>query len=116
MSLNFKPAIDNLELLAEPGQELIKNWKGKTPVEEIKVAEIASEHIGGDSLCGHYGIPKDHGGNCLIVEASRGDSSALVACLVSVKCERADINGTIRKKLGARKVSLANLDEVLKKN
>jgi len=111
-TLKFTPAIDRPDLVSPSISDLLKNWKGSTPVEEIQVAEIDPTFAGGNDFCVHYGISTDEGANCVIVEGSRGDTLTVAACVVPVNY-RIDFNGVVRKALNARRVSLAPLDKVL---
>src|SRR5699024_10919854 len=51
----------------------------------------------------------DVSANCVIVEGRRGEQSTLAAVMV-LATDRADVNKTIRKHLGARKTSFAPMD------
>ena len=114
MKLNFEPITNRLDLVAPPVKKIAENWQGNTPVEDIWVAEIDPKYMGGIELCEYYGVPQNEGANCVIIEAARGENKILAACLIPVDCKRADFNGTVRKHLNARRVSLAPLNEVLK--
>lgn len=108
-SLEFKPVIDNPELVAENVFELAKNIENGR---DVLVARIDSRFMGGTELCEHYGVDPNEGANCVIVEATKGDASEFVAIVVPVGY-RADLNGFVRKHLDARRVSLAPLDKIL---
>ena len=56
-------------------------------------------------FCEAYGIPLDQSANAIVV-ASRKPEGLSAVCLVLAHT-RLDVNGTVRKKLGARKVSFA---------
>lgn len=116
MELKFEPALNRKDLLADPVRLFIENWKGFTPVDQILVAEINPQFMGGKELCEHYGISQTDGANCVIVEAMRGSAKTLAACLIPVNCTRADFNGVVRKHLNARRVSVASLDTVLEQS
>jgi prolyl-tRNA editing enzyme YbaK/EbsC (Cys-tRNA(Pro) deacylase) len=79
---------------------------------EIMVAEIDPAYMGGKELCEHYGVNPNEGANCVIVEAVYADHTNKVAVIVPVGY-RTDLNGLVRKHLGAKKISLANLETVL---
>lgn len=111
-TLAFVQAIDHPELLAPSVQALLHELGAHHPVHEIEVAEIDSVYAGGNDFCKHYGIPIEEGANCVIIEATRGSSSQMAACLAPVNY-RIDFNGVVRKTLHARRVSLAPLDYVL---
>lgn len=82
-------------------------------ISQVRVQEIDPALMGGTDFCEHYHIELDAGANTLIVEASRGEEAQKSAILVPVSCKRIDFNGTVRRHLGARRVSFAVLDEVI---
>lgn len=96
------------ENLVSPG--VVRKYK-EFP-QDIFVAEIDPAFMNGMDFCNKYGVTPDEGANCIIVEAVRGDNKSKVAVVVPVGY-RADLNGVVRKQLGAKKVSFANLDEVM---
>ena len=61
------------------------------------------------AFCAHYGIPPEHSANCIIV-ASRGEPRQFCACLV-LATDRLDVNGRVRRLMGARKVSFASAED-----
>lgn len=111
-NLHFLPAIERLDLVSPTIQNLLKNWQGSVPIDEILVAEIDPLFAGGNDLCTKYGVSPAEGATCVIVEATRSSKRTLAACVALVNA-RMDFNGIIRKALDARRVSLAPLDEVL---
>jgi prolyl-tRNA editing enzyme YbaK/EbsC (Cys-tRNA(Pro) deacylase) len=110
--LQFEPAVSRPDLLPPSINELLKNWRGATPVEEILVAPIDAEYADSAKFCEHYGVNPKDGANCVVAVAVRGENRTFAACLIPVNC-RADLNNTARKTLGAKKISFAPLDEVL---
>ncbi len=50
--------------------------------------------------------------NCVVVAAKRGGQVRMAACLVRASA-RADVNGVVRRRMGARKASFARQDEVV---
>lgn len=111
-SLYFEPAVNRPDLVPTAITDLLNNWNGSTPVEEIQIAEIDPRFADSAKFCEHYGVDPAKGANCVIVEATRGGNRTFAACLVPVSC-RADLNNVARKTLGARRVSFAPLDKVL---
>ncbi|MCX9192611.1 hypothetical protein C3Y87_14555 [Carbonactinospora thermoautotrophica] len=107
--LRFAPAIDHLDLLAEPVAAAIAAWKGSVPVEELAVAEIDPAAADTAEFCARYGIGLDESANCVIIAAKRGGETRLAACLV-LATTRADVNNLVRRHLGARKASFAPMD------
>lgn len=61
------------------------------------------------AFCEAYGIPLDRSANCLVV-ASKGEPKQYVACLV-LATNRLDVNGVVRRLMGARKASFAAAEE-----
>jgi prolyl-tRNA editing enzyme YbaK/EbsC (Cys-tRNA(Pro) deacylase) len=61
------------------------------------------------AFCEHYEIGLDVSANCVVVEARRADRVWFAACVV-LAITRADVNGIVRKHLGARKISFAPMD------
>lgn len=56
-----------------------------------------------------YGVPLEASANCVVVAARRAGETTLAACLV-LATTRADVNGLVRRHLGARKASFASQD------
>jgi prolyl-tRNA editing enzyme YbaK/EbsC (Cys-tRNA(Pro) deacylase) len=110
--LKFVPVKDRLDLVAAPVAAFFSAWRGKTPADDIWVAEIDPQFAGGVELCQHYGIDPRDGANCVVVEARRGANSTFAAVVTPVGYKR-DLNGVVRRYLGARQVSLGPLETVL---
>lgn len=111
--LSFEPAINRPDLLPQAIIDLLKNWQGSVPVEEIQVTEIDPEFADSAKFCERYEIDPAAGVNCVIAVAIRGENRTFAACLIPVNC-RADLNNVARKTLGARRVSFAPLEEVIR--
>lgn len=107
--LTFESAIDHLKWLATPVQNIIQNWQGQTPVEEILAVQIDPAFAGSAEFCEKYGIQPNEGANCIIVKGKRGDMIKYVACLVPVD-KRADVNKLVKKYLEVRDISFAPMD------
>ena len=60
-------------------------------------------------FCERYGYPLDVSANTILVKAKTG-GERFVVC-VALANTRLDVNRTVRKRLGARRVSLASADE-----
>lgn len=111
-NLYFEPAVKRPDLLPPSVNELLKNWRGSTPVDEILVTPIDAEYADSAKFCEHYGVDPSGGANCVVAVAVRGENRTFAACLIPVNC-RADLNNVARRTLGAKRVSFAPLDEVL---
>ena len=103
--LSFEPAIKAQNLLAPSVNDYLKqhNYDG------VWVTKIDAGLADTAAFCKHYNIGLEITANCVIVEAKRGDKVWYAACAV-LASTKADINGIIRKTLGARKVSFASMD------
>jgi prolyl-tRNA editing enzyme YbaK/EbsC (Cys-tRNA(Pro) deacylase) len=62
-------------------------------------------------FCAAYDIPMENSANAILV-ASKKPEGSYALCLV-LATTRLDVNGTVRKKLGARKVSFATPEDTL---
>ncbi len=106
--LNFTPVEDNLNLIGKPVQESVQANK----LSGVLVSEIDPAVSDTAAFCERYGIGLDISVNCVIVEAKRADRTWYAACLVPATM-RADINGIVRRELGAKKVSFAPMDRAV---
>ena len=99
--LTFVPASEATELVAEPVRPHLQDG--------LWVSEIDPDLADTTAFCEHYDIGLDISANCVVVEARRGDRTWHAACLV-LATNRADVNGVVRKHLGARRISFASMD------
>ena len=99
--LTFAPASEAPELVAEPVRPHLQDGLWVSAIDP-GLADTAA-------FCEHYGIGLDISANCVVVEARRADRTWHAACLV-LATTRADVNGIVRKHLGARKISFASMD------
>ena len=60
-------------------------------------------------FCEHYGVSLENSANAILVRARTGERKYALCVLLAT--DRLDGNHTVRKKLGARKVSFASADE-----
>lgn len=79
---------------------------------DVFVAEIDAELSDTAIFCKEYEVDLGITTNCLIIEARRADKTWYAACLV-LGTDMADVNGVIRKTLGARKTTFASKDTAL---
>ncbi|MCF6744182.1 hypothetical protein E9529_07820 [Blastococcus sp. KM273128] len=103
-SLTWSPAADRPELLAPPVATALPVLAGPA-----WVAEIADDLADTAAFSDAYGVPLAASANCVVVAARRGGETTLAACLV-LATTRADVNGLVRRHLGARKASFAPQD------
>ncbi|MBA4866262.1 YbaK/EbsC family protein [Streptomyces sp. PSKA54] len=107
---DVRTAPDCLDLLAAPVAEAVRHWRGTVPAEQLlyvdsdpAVADTAVfvEHYGPDLL--------ETSANCVVVAGRRAGETSLAACLVLSRT-RVDVNGAVRRQLGARKASFAPME------
>lgn len=100
--LSFQPAGDSSKLLGDTVSEyLLKHGYG-----DVWVSEIDPNLADTSAFCDQYDIGLDVSANCVIVETKRGEVIRNAACII-LATTRVDVNGVIRKELGARKASFA---------
>jgi prolyl-tRNA editing enzyme YbaK/EbsC (Cys-tRNA(Pro) deacylase) len=110
--LKFVPILNRLDLVSASVAECISSWRGSVPVQELWVAEIDPNYAGGTDFCARYGFKHTEGANCVVVEGQRGNVGTRAAVVIPVGC-RTDFNSAVRKRLGARRVSLLSVEDAL---
>ncbi|MEU8803175.1 YbaK/EbsC family protein [Spirillospora sp. NPDC048819] len=103
-TLDWGPANEHRDLLADPVAAAI----GDLP--EAEVAAIDPELADTAAFCERYDVPLEVSANCVVVAAKRGGEVTYAACMI-LATGRADVNGVVRKHLGARKASFAPMAE-----
>lgn len=105
-----RPAPDCLDLLTEPVAAAVRAWRGDVPAEQLLYVDTDPEIADTAAFVEHHGADLlDRSANCVVVAGKRGGESTLAACLVLSRT-RVDVNGVVRKQLGARKASFAPMD------
>lgn len=110
--LVFTPALSNPGLLAPPVAAAIEALAAADPgaAAQIEVAEIDATLADTAEFCAHYGQPLEASANCIVITGKRGETVTHAACMV-LATTRADINGTARRLLDARRASFTPMDE-----
>jgi prolyl-tRNA editing enzyme YbaK/EbsC (Cys-tRNA(Pro) deacylase) len=103
-SLTWLPATERPDLLGAPVAAALSLLPGP-----VWVAEIAPDLADTAAFCAAYDVPPEASANCVVVAARRAGQTTLAACLV-LATTRADVNGLVRRHLGARKASFAPQD------
>ncbi|MEU3712104.1 YbaK/EbsC family protein [Streptomyces catenulae] len=107
---DVRPAVDRLDLLAAPVAAALRAWSGSVPVEEIRYVDTDPDIADTAVLVAHHGAwLLEQSANCVVVAGKRGGETTLAACLV-LSHTRVDVNGAVRRQLGARKASFAPMD------
>jgi prolyl-tRNA editing enzyme YbaK/EbsC (Cys-tRNA(Pro) deacylase) len=102
--LTFVPATHAPELVAEPVRPHLQDG--------VLVSAIDPDLADTAAFCEQYDIGLDISANCVVVEARRAERVWFAACVV-LATTRADVNGIVRKHLGARKISFAPMDSAV---
>ncbi|WP_297408992.1 YbaK/EbsC family protein [Naasia sp.] len=108
-SLQFEPAGDRLDLVAEPVRAALSAERAAGNASGVQVAEIDPEVADTAAFCERYGIAMAEGANCVVIAAKRGDVVRHAVCLI-LATDRIDVNGAVRKHLDAKKASFAAMD------
>lgn len=110
-TLQAVPALDRPELLADAVALALKSLD-PADAALVGVAEIDPELADTAAFCAAYSAPVDGSANCVVVAGRRGEEIRYAACLV-LASSRADVNGLVRRRLGARKASFAPMDDAV---
>ncbi|GIH78744.1 YbaK/EbsC family protein [Planobispora longispora] len=108
-TLEWTGAGERLDLLAEPVARAVK---GLAADAGVRVAEIDPALADTAAFCERYGVRLDESANCVIVAAKRGGEVRYAACMV-LATARADVNGVVRRRLDARKISFAQQEDAV---
>ncbi|WP_448808036.1 YbaK/EbsC family protein [Agromyces bauzanensis] len=113
-TLDFAPALDAPPLLAPATAAALEAAAaaGTAHAADVLVAAIDPALADTAAFCERYEISMSDGANCVIVQARRGERTWYAACLVRGS-DRADVNGAVRRHLGARKLSFASMGDAV---
>ncbi|MER6223467.1 YbaK/EbsC family protein [Streptomyces sp. 900105755] len=104
------PAPDCLDELTAPVADAVRHWTGTVPADRIVYVETDPQWADTAVFVEHYGHDLlDKSANCVVVAGKRGGETTLAACLVP-STTKVDVNGAVRRRLGARKASFASTD------
>lgn len=106
--LSFEPALEHLDLVAESTKSLLRT----SNLSGVLVSAIDASVSDTAAFCERYNILPATAANCVIVSAKRGDQQWYAACMV-LATTKADVNGTVRRQLDARKVSFAPMETAI---
>jgi prolyl-tRNA editing enzyme YbaK/EbsC (Cys-tRNA(Pro) deacylase) len=110
MALDYVPALDKGELLADPVTGFLQSKPAAAAL--LQVAEIDPDLADTAAFCEKYGIAMDVSANCVIIAGKRGETITYAACMV-LATTRVDVNGVVRKRLDAKKASFASMDDAV---
>ncbi|MGX9888326.1 YbaK/EbsC family protein [Streptomyces sp. NPDC002276] len=104
------PAPDCLDELIRPVAEAVRGWPSTVPADQIVYVDTDPEWADTAAFVERYGRELlERSANCVVVAGKRGGETTLAACVI-LSTTRADVNGLVRRQLGARKVSFASMD------
>jgi prolyl-tRNA editing enzyme YbaK/EbsC (Cys-tRNA(Pro) deacylase) len=97
------------DLVAAPVEQALRSWPRS---DDVLVAAIDAELADTSAFCERYGVEMADSANCVVIAGRRGDLTSYAACVV-LATTRADVNGVVRRRLGARKASFAPMDDAV---
>ncbi|MEV0095511.1 YbaK/EbsC family protein [Streptomyces sp. NPDC050738] len=104
------PAPERLDRLTAPVADAVRTWQGDVPVDQLIHVDTDPEIADTAAFLEHHGPGLlAASANCVVVAAKRGGETSFAACVV-LSSTRVDVNGVVRKHLGARKASFAPMD------
>jgi prolyl-tRNA editing enzyme YbaK/EbsC (Cys-tRNA(Pro) deacylase) len=108
MPLTHYPALSRPDLLAPPVTAALQTlpW-----ADQVHVAEIDPALADTAQFCEAYGVTLEESANCVVIAAKRGADVTYAACMITATT-RADVNGLVRRHLGARKASFGPVDAI----
>jgi prolyl-tRNA editing enzyme YbaK/EbsC (Cys-tRNA(Pro) deacylase) len=107
--LEAVPALDRVDLLADPVALALTKLAAELPADAVGVAEIDPELADTAAFCERYGVTLSESANCVVVAGRRDGQTRYAACVV-LATTRADVNGLARRQLDVRKASFAPMD------
>ncbi|MFG2287528.1 YbaK/EbsC family protein [Streptomyces sp. NPDC048595] len=110
---DVRPAAECLDLLTGPVAAAIRTWSGSVPVQELRYVDTDPAIADTATLVAHHGPwLLEQSANCVVVAGKRGGETTLAACVV-LSHTRVDVNGVVRRQLGARKASFAPMAQAV---
>ena len=108
LPLTYHPALEQPDLLAPSVAAALRSLPG---ADQVRVAAIDPALADTAQFCETYGVALEESANCVIIAAKRGSDVTYAACMVTATT-RADVNGLVRRHLGAKKASFGPMDVV----
>ena len=105
-NLDWSPALSHPDLLAPPVVAAVDAVPGAL------VAPIDPTLADTAAFCAAYDVAMEASANCVVVAARRGEVTTYAAVMV-LATHRADVNGVVRRHLGARKISFAPMADAV---
>ena len=106
-TLTWTSAIE--PLVALPVAAALAGWP---PANQIRAAPIDPALADTAGFCARYDVPLEQSANCVVIAGRRAGDTSYAACVI-LATTRADVNGVVRRLLGARKASFAPMDDAV---
>ncbi|HEY7008217.1 MAG TPA: YbaK/EbsC family protein [Jatrophihabitantaceae bacterium] len=106
-SLDWRPV--SADLVATPVVAALDGW---ARAGELSAAPIDPDLADTAAFCERYGVLLEDSANCVVIVGRRGESVSYAACVV-LATTRADVNGLVRRRMGAKKASFARMDDAV---
>lgn len=103
------PALEHLDLLAEPVARELSGWDHAG---EVAVVEIDPDLADTAAMSEAYGVPLAASANCVVVSGRRGGEERVAACVVRADT-RADVNNLVKRRLDVRKASFLAMERAV---
>jgi prolyl-tRNA editing enzyme YbaK/EbsC (Cys-tRNA(Pro) deacylase) len=100
-SLEWQAVAD--DLVAPAVARALSGWSRAS---DVRAAPIDPALADTAAFCARYGVEAADSANCVVIAGRRGEATSYAACVV-LATTRADVNGVVRRRLGARKASFA---------
>lgn len=109
-TLATEPALSRPDLLAPPVATALAALPELAG--QAQVAPIDPDLADTAAFCQAYQVALEHSANCVVVAGRRGGEVSYAACVI-LATTRADVNGVVRRHLGARKASFAPTEDAV---
>jgi prolyl-tRNA editing enzyme YbaK/EbsC (Cys-tRNA(Pro) deacylase) len=109
MDLDFRPALDHLDLLGDPVAKALSDW---SYADAVLVAEIDPELADTAAMSEAYGFSMLDSANCVVVSGRRAGVERVAACMVRADT-RADVNNLVKRTLDVRKASFHPMERAV---
>lgn len=106
-TLTWTSAIE--PLVALPVSAALADWP---PANQVRAAPIDPALADTAGFCARYDVPLEQSANCVVIAGRRAGQTSYAACVI-LATMRADVNGVVRRLLGARKASFASMDDAV---
>lgn len=106
-NLDWQPVTETL--VAQPVWDALAGWARAA---ELRAAPIDPNVADTAEFCLTYQVELADSANCVLIAGRRGDLTSYAACVI-LATTRADVNTTVRKRLGARRASFAPMEDAV---